>query len=121
IPVPAVEFVARRSIADSVLRVRARSLDRDQLSFFNRGAAFRGRSLSLAFGHRYDGLPVRIDLNAIASWLGGMKRDVRRIDLHVRLRAVQYRVDRYSLPDLHLDSVVVQRGDIGFRMLVQPQ
>src|SRR5437588_6129999 len=50
-----------------------------------------------------------------------MDRNVRRVDLCIRLRTLQHGIKGQSLADLYLDAIVFQRGEARLSILVQAQ
>ncbi len=118
-PVPVVSI---GSITDLVLRVLSRAPHRDHFALLDFRAALRSRDIRLAVARNDAGLVVAEGLNAETAILViGMDGDVGRINLRLRLAVFEDRVIDDALTHLYLDLRPRKRGDVGLRVVAQPQ
>jgi hypothetical protein len=92
-----------------------------KLSCFDRGASLRSGNFNFALTHNHVSLRIGIDLDAEPAGTQRADRDVRRINLHIRLAALQHGVTGISLRYLDLNVSARKIGNLGLALGRQTQ
>ena len=119
IAVPAVEFVVAGGSGDLELHVAAAAVHGDELILLEQRAAVGRGDIGLAFAHGDQRIARGEHLDAIAAVAMRIDGHIRRIDFDAGLGAFQHGEEGQALRELHLDAILVERGDIGLGVLVQ--
>src|SRR5208282_4166198 len=113
IRVPLIKVVAGRSLANLVLRVRASSLNGDELVLSDARAALRSRNVDFAFADQHFGVIVGSYQTSQAGFAPLCANgNVRSIDLRVRIAALVDGVVRHPVSKLNLNLRARELSDI---------
>jgi hypothetical protein len=117
IGVPLVPVVARRRFANLVLRLLGRALNSNELALANARSALRSGNFYFAFADEYFSMIVARNQNSKTGIaLLGTNRNVRSVDLRIRIAIAEHGIVRHSACQLNLNLRARQLREVGLGM-----